>query len=281
MDATRMEGRDGAPRGFTLREIVAAGPFALPPRPAFGLWYQTRGEGTLVCPVAGPLDVHSGRTVLHDTNANVHGRHGPNARALLMEIEQPFLSDVARAEFGLAPPDALASGARILADPALMEMQLALWRMTEADCDMATVTAVARAVAVRLLGHHLIEAPRSAPAQRLARVLDFIEHHLDETLRLDAMAGEAGLSIFHFSRVFQREMGLSPQAHVRARRVERARRLLKSTELPLAEIAFACGFAHQSHFTAVFRELTGTTPGSFRDRGDPPDETEGAEDETR
>ena len=125
--------------------------------------------------------------------------------------------------------------------------------------------ALARAVAVRLLGHHLIEAPGSAPARRLARVLDFVEHHLDETVRLEAMADAAGLSIYHFSRVFQREMGVSPQAHVRARRVARARRLLEATELPLAEIAYACGFAHQSHFTAVFRHGTGATPGAYRE----------------
>jgi AraC family transcriptional regulator len=212
------------------------------------------------------LDVTAGGVVLHDVAARVRGRHGAHARALLMEIGRPFLADVARSEFGVRPPDALTTGARLLADPALPEMQLALWRTMAAGCDAVTTLTLARAIAVRLLGRHLIEAPPHDAGRRIARVLDYIERNLEGTLRLAAMADLAGQSIFHFSRVFRREMGTSPQAFVRRRRVARARRLLEVTDLPLAEIAYACGFAHQSHFTNVFRELTGATPGAYRVR---------------
>ncbi len=258
------QGRNGV--AFDLREVVAAGPFVLSPRPSFGLWQQCEGEGTLICPVAGPLAIPAGGVVLHDVAARVRGRHGARARALLMEIGRPFLADVARSEFGIRPPDTLADGARRLADPALPEMQLALWRTMAAGCDAATTLTLARAIAVRLLGRHLIAAPPRDAGRRMARVLDHIEHNLEGTVRLQAMADVAGQSVFHFSRVFRREMGTSPQAFVRRRRVARARRLLEATDLSLAEISYACGFAHQSHFTHVFRDLTGATPGTYRAR---------------
>lgn len=100
-----------------------------------------------------------------------------------------------------------------------------------------------------------------SPAVR-RRVLEFIEAHLDEPFVLGDLAKAAGLSAYHFARMFKRATGESPHAYVLRRRIERAKTLIAGGS-PLAEVALGCGFSGQSHFTARFRAVTGLTPGQF------------------
>lgn len=95
------------------------------------------------------------------------------------------------------------------------------------------------------------------------RVDDWIEAHLDQPIHLDDMAGIAGLSGYHFHRMFQLSRGLAPHAWVTARRVMRAQVLLRGT-MPIAGIAADCGFSSQSHLTRVLRHHTGRTPAEYR-----------------
>jgi AraC-like DNA-binding protein len=125
---------------------------------------------------------------------------------------------------------------------------------------------IAVIAALRLLGEPpAAETPVGALApKRLHRVLEHIEAHLEEALRLEDLAATAGLSMFHFARAFRQSMGVAPHAHIRARRVARAQEMLRGREAALADIALACGFADQSHFTTAFRRATGTTPRRWR-----------------
>jgi AraC family transcriptional regulator len=97
----------------------------------------------------------------------------------------------------------------------------------------------------------------------LRRIDDWIEAHLDEVIHLDDIARLAGLSGFHVHRMFRLSRGLAPHAWITARRVDRARILLRSNQ-PIAEIAIACGFSSQSHLTRAFRRQTGRTPAEYR-----------------
>jgi AraC family transcriptional regulator len=99
---------------------------------------------------------------------------------------------------------------------------------------------------------------------KLRRVLDFIEAHLDRHVGLDDLAQAAGLSANHFLRVFKLATGDTPYHFLRARRLERARRLLAEGTMPLAELALECGFANQAHFTAAFSRELGISPGRYR-----------------
>ena len=101
---------------------------------------------------------------------------------------------------------------------------------------------------------------------RLRRVIELIEANLDRPIGLDDLAAVGGLSPYHFSRMFKLTTGETPYRYVRARRLDRARTLLARTTLPLAEIALACGFANQSHFTAAFGRAGGLSPGEYRRR---------------
>ena len=109
-----------------------------------------------------------------------------------------------------------------------------------------------------------LEPSNGLSRERLSRVCDYIETHLDDRLTLANLAGVACLSPYHFSRSFKQAVGVGPQRYVMHRRVERAKALMRRTDRPLALIAQEVGFADQSHLTAVFRREIGVTPGQFR-----------------
>ena len=96
-------------------------------------------------------------------------------------------------------------------------------------------------------------------------LIAWIERHLDQPLTLDQVAAQAGLSPFHFSRLFTARMGRSVMAHVRGRRLVRgARRLCDEPDLQLVDLAFDCGFESQEAFTRAFKRVFGVAPGRFR-----------------
>lgn len=111
----------------------------------------------------------------------------------------------------------------------------------------------------------LLGSPRYAISPlKLQRVLDHIDSHLAELLDLATLARVAGLSRFHFSRVFAQATGKSPYAFVVARRVEKARALLGEEKLKLATIAQRTGFGSAAQLTVMFRHLLGVTPSRYR-----------------
>lgn len=115
-------------------------------------------------------------------------------------------------------------------------------------------------------------APVSASlgvSPRIRRVQDFVEVRVGEALCLDDLAEVAGLSRYHFSRVFREETGQTPWAFVRDARIERAKELLSEGASP-TEAAHEAGFFDQSHLTRVLRRFDGRTPGQVRDGTQPP-----------
>jgi AraC family transcriptional regulator len=102
--------------------------------------------------------------------------------------------------------------------------------------------------------------------QKLRRAIEYISDHLEQEreIALAVLAEEVEMSYYHFSRAFKQSMGLSPINYITRQRMERAKRLLAETALPIAEIALRAGFSSQSHFTTSFRRLAGVTPRSFR-----------------
>ncbi len=131
------------------------------------------------------------------------------------------------------------------------------------------VDSVADALALHLLRS---AAPKTSPARTretlsrstLARVCERVEQSLEQGVSLEDLAREAGISRFHFARAFREGTGLPPHRYLTLRRIERAKELLRQTDLTLVEIALACGFGNQSHFTLRFREAVGVTPRRFR-----------------
>lgn len=106
--------------------------------------------------------------------------------------------------------------------------------------------------------------PRHAHFERLNGVLDYIRQHLIDDLSLQVLAAKAQLSVPHFRRLFLEVMGVTAHKFVLTARIERARKLLASTHMPLAHIADECGFSSQSHLTSSFRAAHAATPTEFR-----------------
>jgi AraC family transcriptional regulator len=86
-----------------------------------------------------------------------------------------------------------------------------------------------------------------------------------QRLSLEAMASWAGLSPFHFLRVFTRTLGLTPHQYLIRCRLADAARLLGAREQPVTSIAFDVGFDDLSHFIRTFRRATGVAPTLFRE----------------
>src|SRR5262249_13505906 len=103
------------------------------------------------------------------------------------------------------------------------------------------------------------------PGPQLNCVLEYIQANLDRDIHLNELAGAAGLSSFHFARLFKASTGSSPHQYILQRRLERAKELLRDPQISLSEVSLRAGFADQSHLTNVFRRFVGLTPARFRE----------------
>lgn len=110
-----------------------------------------------------------------------------------------------------------------------------------------------------------LERGGMSPA-KLRRVLEKIDADLNLPLTLAVLAAEAGMSPFHFSRVFAGATGLTPHQYILRKRVDRSVQLLHRREWSIDSVAHAVGFLHSSHLARVMRRLTGITPDNFRSK---------------
>jgi AraC-like DNA-binding protein len=106
--------------------------------------------------------------------------------------------------------------------------------------------------------------PTALLERHLLRARDLVDSRYDEPLNLRALAREAHVSPRHFSRSFRRVFGETPYQYLLSRRLERARHLLRTTELPVADICLEVGFTSVGSFTTTFRRQTGVSPTTFR-----------------
>src|SRR5260370_19184558 len=97
-----------------------------------------------------------------------------------------------------------------------------------------------------------------------SRVLEYIDDTIDGRLGLDELARVAGMPLLRFLRSFASAVGSTPHAYITERRLQQARRLLRSTDEPVSPIAADCGFTHQSHLGAVLKERLGLSPPQYR-----------------
>ncbi len=103
-------------------------------------------------------------------------------------------------------------------------------------------------------------------AEALQRVRALIDTQLDLPLDLEAMARTAHLSRFHFLRAFRKTFHETPHQYLKRKRIERAKELLASSELPITEICFAVGFESLGSFSALFHQVVGWSPSIYRAR---------------
>jgi len=132
------------------------------------------------------------------------------------------------------------------------------------------VDSLSNILAVTLLRQHATTRPHlptyegGLPSRQLRQVLDYIDAHLDQEIKLTDLARLIEMSQYHFSRLFKQSLGVSPYQYLLQQRVECAKQLLKNTDRLITDVAFACGFNSHSHLSKQFKQLTGMTPKAYR-----------------
>lgn len=143
------------------------------------------------------------------------------------------------------------------------------------DGDYATslyVDCIARAVASRLVRNYSNARLRQAsPACSgsiggpiVNEAVAYMRENLDRSIGLGDIAAVINRSPSHFARQFRNEMGTPPYQYLVNLRLDKAQSLLRETRMPVAEVAFECGFTHQEHLTRLFRRRFQTTPAAYR-----------------
>lgn len=98
----------------------------------------------------------------------------------------------------------------------------------------------------------------------LAEALRYCEEHFDKPLTVSQLAARCFLSRSHFTEVFSRQIGMAPAAYIRRIRLEKARNLLRQSEMPVAQIAVNCGFGNAAQFSRAFRDFYDESPLQYR-----------------
>lgn len=106
--------------------------------------------------------------------------------------------------------------------------------------------------------------PTSTHETTIARALAFMNAHFAENIRVEQVAAHVFLSAHRFTEVFGAAMGRTPRDYLRHLRVEHAKTLLRTTELPLADVAVRAGLNDGAYLTRVLRLTTGQTPSQIR-----------------
>jgi AraC family transcriptional regulator len=132
------------------------------------------------------------------------------------------------------------------------------------------VRGLAQAVAIHLARNYtaITDGARgetaSLPGFKLRRVTDWMAGHLAEEFSLARVAEQAGMSEFHFNRLFKRATGMPPSQYQIKLRLDAARRLLRETTKSVIEIANEVGYSNPSHFAQLIRKETGLSPTDYR-----------------
>ena len=136
--------------------------------------------------------------------------------------------------------------------------------------DRLFLDSVEQALAVALVSgyavwHRSVRTHRGGlGSARLRRIKEFIDAKIEDDLTLCEMAQAVELSTAYFSRMFRKSTGETPHQFLLRRRLERAKKMLRSADERVLDVAVACGFKSQQHFAQVFRHVCRVTPTEYR-----------------
>jgi AraC family transcriptional regulator len=141
--------------------------------------------------------------------------------------------------------------------------------LAQSNASALFVHGMADAIAVHLARHYVdVGASQldgsALPAYKLRLVTLWMSEHLAEPFSLAALAEIAGISEFHFNRLFKKATGMPPSQYQIKLRMETAARLLRETATSVVDIANTVGYSNPSHFAQQFRKETGATPSDYR-----------------
>ncbi len=218
---------------------------------------------------AGPgAFIRSGHseTPLAPSKAYVLTPNTPFAARNTRPVDHFYLHFLTRAPYTAAAPGIYAFHAGRSAAAAITAISEALRRLR-----MDTAAArEAMAVPAHLLAYLGLQAvpadkfrsPHANP--RIVRALAEMETRLDREMRNDQLAALIGMNTNAFIRLFKQAMGMTPQEHLRHKRIEQACLLLRYTDKTIEAISAETGFCDRYHLSRVFQRLRGLGPAEFR-----------------
>lgn len=191
--------------------------------------------------------------------------------AMMVFVELPLLQRAMEEVFG-----AKASKVRLRDLSAFTDPDLS-WLMERVRTELMARRASALRVQglAQLIATHLAQryaeiaqdptsGSSSLPGFKLKKITDWIDGHLAEEFDLEQLATRAGLSKFHFHRLFKSATGMAPGTYQMNARMQEARRRLRETKQSVIAVALDLGFSSPSHFAQVFRRETRLTPTEYR-----------------
>lgn len=99
---------------------------------------------------------------------------------------------------------------------------------------------------------------------KIKKIVDFVQKNYDKELTLQDIADSCGYSVKYFCQYFKNATGKTPFSYLTDYRIERASYMILSTDMPITQIAYSCGFNDLSYFIKTFKSLKGITPNAYR-----------------
>ena len=159
----------------------------------------------------------------------------------------------------------------LLADPVVYQAALSLRGAMAMGAPELYAETVGQFLALRLLSmqskwdcDNTKRQAGSVSDRRLTRVLDYMDENYAKSVTLERLAQEAGISRFHFVRLFRARVGVTPHRHLVHLRMAAAEAMLKQSELSVSEVAFACGYTNEAHFSTAFKRHFALAPRQHR-----------------
>lgn len=191
--------------------------------------------------------------------------HGRGDRCVAFQFAPDFFAEIAaslagssrfRFAAGMIPAAPEMISAAVSAERAALHPSVA--------CEELAMSMAERAITL-MSGHHARPAsPSARDEKRISAALRHIEARADDALDLDAIAGAAAMSKYHFLRCFRSIVGLTPYQYVLGMRLRRAAIAVTTSSRPIAALALEAGFGDVSTFNAQFRRAFGRTPTAMR-----------------
>lgn len=128
---------------------------------------------------------------------------------------------------------------------------------------LLAIEALTLELIVELSRNSLLRTERKLPVW-LTRATEILHEQSSESITLSEVAQQVDIHPVHLAREFRKFYGCTLGEYLRGLRIQHACRELSLSDMPLVEIALAAGFAHQAHFSRVFKRFTGMTPTEFR-----------------
>lgn len=213
---------------------------------------------------------------LTPAEATFQWQHSGNPEILQIYVRQSIYAAAVNEIYGCDASAAEIVPSFAILDPLLEQLAIAIGAALRngVEKDGLYIDTLAQMMAVHLARQHSSRARQlhSSSAQtisswKIRRVIEFIEENLGGDLTLGAMAEEIDISPLYLSRAFKAAVGQPPHQYVLGRRIERAKELLRNSELPIVDVALAAGLSSQSHLSNLFLRHVGISPATYRRQG--------------